>query len=248
MTTPRAPKPPPLYRLVSLDTVGSTNDEAKRLAAAGDGDEWTLVWARTQTAGRGRLGRTWESPEGNLYCSLLLRPSCPPAQAAGIGFVAGLAIYDAIGSLVLPGLEAWCKWPNDVLLGNEKVAGVLLETQAPDWLVVGIGINVAHFPDGTDFPATSLWRQGSPEISVEDMLEAFCRHFLTWYNRWRDEGFTSVRSHWLRRAKGVDEEISVRLADETVTGIFTGLDDDGTLILEGPDGERRIAAGDVFFT
>ena len=248
MTTARTPKPPPLYRLVSLDAVVSTNDEVKRLAADGGGEEWTLVWARSQTAGRGRHGRTWESPEGNLYCSLLLRPACPPGQAAGIGFVAGLAIFDAIGSLIQPGLEAWCKWPNDVLIGNAKVAGVLLETHAPDWLVVGVGINVANSPETTDFPATSLWQQGSSEITVEDMLEAFCRHFLAWYNRWRDEGFTSVRSHWLQRALGVDEEISVRLPNETVSGFFAGLDDDGTLILEGPDGVRRIAAGDVFFT
>ena len=246
--TSRTPKVPPLYRLVSRDTVESTNNEVKRLAADGDADEWTLVWARTQTAGRGRLGRSWESPEGNLYCSLLLKPACPPGQAAEIGFVAGLAVYDAIGSLVQPGLEAWCKWPNDVLLGDAKVAGILLETLGSDSLVVGIGINVAHYPEATDFPATSLSEQGSSEVTVEDMLEAFSRHFLTWYNRWRDEGFAPVRSHWLRRARGLDEEITVRLPGETVTGVFTGLDDDGTLILEGPDGDRRIAAGDVFFS
>ncbi len=246
--TSRTPRPPPLYRLVSLDTVESTNDEAKRLAEDGTADEWTLVWARAQTAGRGRHGRSWESPEGNLYCSLLLRPACPPGQAAEIGFVAGLAIFDAIGSLVLPGLEAWCKWPNDVLLGEAKVAGVLLETTGADWLVVGVGINLVHYPADTDFPATSLWQQGSPGITVEDMLEAFCRHFLTWYKRWRDEGFTPIRERWLQRARGLDEEISVRLSGETVTGVFAGLDDDGALILEGPDGDRRIAAGDVFFT
>ncbi len=245
--TSRTPRPPPLYRLVNLDTVGSTNAEAKRLADGG-GDEWTLVWARAQTAGRGRHGRIWESPEGNLYCSLLLRPACPPGQAAEIGFVAGLAIYDAIGSLVLPGLEAWCKWPNDVLLNDAKVAGVLLEVSGTDWLVLGVGINVAHYPDATDFPATSLREQGSPEVTVEDMLEAFCRHFLTWYNRWRDEGFAPIRARWLQRAMGLDEEISVRLSGETVSGVFAGLDDDGTLILERPDGDRRISAGDVFFT
>ena len=245
--TSRTPRPPPLYRLVCLDTVESTNDEVKRLAEDGAADEWTLVWARAQTAGRGRRGRSWDSPEGNLYCSLLLRPACPPGQAAEIGFVAGLAIYDAIGSLVQPGLEAWCKWPNDVLLGDAKVAGVLLETLGTDWLVLGVGINVAHYPANTDFPATSLWEQGSPGVTGEDMLEAFCRHFLAWYNRWRAEGFGPIRAHWLQRARGLDEEISVRLPGETVTGVFTGLDDDGTLILEGPDGDRRIAAGDVFF-
>ena len=245
--TPQTPRPPPLYRLVSLDTVDSTNDEAKRQAEGGGAEEWTLVWARAQTAGRGRHGRRWESPEGNLYCSLLLKPPCPPAQAAEIGFVAGLAIYDAIGHFAPPGLEAWCKWPNDILLGDAKVAGVLLENQAPDWLVLGTGINVACYPADADFPATSLWEQGAPGITVEDMLEAFCRHFLTWYNRWRDDGFTPIRTRWLQRARGLDEKISVRLPGETVSGVFAGLDDDGALLLEGPDGDRRIAAGDVFF-
>ncbi len=246
--TARTPRPPPLYRLVSLDAVDSTNDEAKRLAEDGAAEEWTLVWARAQTAGRGRHGRSWESPEGNLYCSLLLKPACPPGQAAEIGFVAGLAVYDAIGSLVPPGLEAWCKWPNDILLGDAKVAGVLLESQAPGWLVLGTGINVARYPTDAEFPATSLWEQGARGVMAEDMLEAFCRHFLAWYNRWRDEGFAPIRARWLQRARGLDEEISVRLVGETVGGVFAGLDDDGALILEGLDGDRRIVAGDIFFT
>ena len=118
---------------------------------------------------------------------------------------------------------------------------VLLETIGSDWLVLGAGINVARYPAATDFPATSLWQQGSLGVTVEDMLEAFCRHFLTWYNRWRDEGFAPIRARWLQRARGVDEEISVRLSGEIVTGVF----DYGLSVSEAIDGPRwtHIQAG-----
>ena len=245
--TPQTPRPPPLYRLVSLDTVDSTNDEAKRQAEGGAAEEWTLVWARAQTAGRGRHGRRWESPEGNLYCSLLLKPPCPPAQAAEIGFVAGLAIYDAIGHFAPPGLEAWCKWPNDILLGDAKVAGVLLENQAPDWLVLGDRHQRRLLSRGRGFPCHVALGAGGAGDHGRGHAGSILPPFLTWYNRWRDDGFTPIRTRWLQRARGLDEKISVRLPGETVSGVFAGLDDDGPLLLEGPDGDRRIAAGDVFF-
>ena len=120
----RRPTLPPAYRLVSLETVDSTNAEAKRLAALGEdeGEDGTLVWARQQTAGRGRRGRQWYSPEGNLHCSLILRPECPVETALQLGFVASLAICDAIARVAQPGHAAWCKWPNVVLLGDLTAA------------------------------------------------------------------------------------------------------------------------------
>lgn len=250
----REPRLPPAYRLHALDSVGSTMDEARRLAEAG-AEEGTLVWAREQTAGRGRLGRGWDSPRGNLYLSLVLRPDCPPAQAAQLGFVAALAVGEAIGS-ISPPVNVTYKWPNDVLLHDQKVAGLLLESRsapgnAPggglDWLILGVGANVASFPRETTFPATSLRFQGVTEVGEIDLLEAFCRYFMNWASRWLDEGFAPVRAAWLRHAHRLGEEIEVRLPKQTLHGIFADLDAEGHLLLDMPDGERRrIAAGEIF--
>ncbi|HTV44543.1 MAG TPA: biotin--[acetyl-CoA-carboxylase] ligase [Stellaceae bacterium] len=251
---------PACCRLVSYDTIGSTSDEAKRLARAG-APAWTVVWAREQTAGRGRRGRPWVSPRGNLYVSLVLRPACPPDHAARLGFAAALAVGDALADLV-PGLTGLsCKWPNDVLLDGGKVAGLLLESEVGQaaetaaepgnaenfaFLVVGIGINLAAAPAGTEFPATSLAaaRHAPPEPAV--MLESLLRNFVIWEQRWREEGFAPIRAAWLERAAGRGEAIRVRLEHATLHGTFADLDEGGSLVLRAVDGLRRIAAGDVF--
>lgn len=246
------PKLPPAYRLVALETVGSTNDEARRLAAEG-AEDGTLVWAREQTAGRGRQGRGWSSPPGNLYLSMVLRPDCAPAEAAQLSFVAGLALGEAFGSIAPPMIEVTYKWPNDLLLNGRKAAGILLESRSNpdgtlDWLILGLGANLQHFPEDTGFPATSLRFEGATEVDVVALLEAFGRSFLTWVNRWLDDGFAPVRRAWLHHAHGLGEEIEVRLPHETLKGTFKDLDARGTLVLELPDGTRReISAGDVFF-
>ena len=253
MTAELAPRLPPAYRLHALDKVGSTNDEAKRLAEAG-ADEGTLVWAREQTKGRGRRGRVWSSPPGNLYLSLVLRPNCALMEAAQLGFVAALAIGDAIGSVSPPLLEVTYKWPNDVLVNGRKVAGILLESNASSagavtWLVLGVGVNVHSHPDKSRFPATNLSYEGAgPEVDEVLVLEAFGRHFQTWANRWVADGFAPIRRAWLSHAHGLGEAIEVRLAKNTLRGVFRDLDASGALILETPDaGSRAIAAGDVLF-
>jgi BirA family biotin operon repressor/biotin-[acetyl-CoA-carboxylase] ligase len=246
------PKLPPAYRLVALETVVSTNDEALRLATAG-AEDGTLVWAREQTGGRGRQGRSWSSPPGNLYFSLVLRPDCAPAEAAQLGFVAGLALAEAIGSVAPPMIEVTYKWPNDLLLNGCKGAGILLESRSDpdgtlDCLILGVGVNLAHFPEDTSFPATSLHFEGATEVEVVALLKAFCRSFMSWTNRWLDDGFAPVRRAWLHHAHGLGEEIEVRLPRETLKGIFKDLDERGVLVLELPDGaSREISAGDVYF-
>ncbi|MDX1574557.1 MAG: biotin--[acetyl-CoA-carboxylase] ligase [Kiloniellales bacterium] len=136
-----SPQLPPAYRLVALESCESTNSEAMRRAEAG-AEDGTLVWARRQTAGRGRRGRSWASLPGNLFFSLVLRPDCPPQEAAQLGFVAAVALGDAIGSVAPPMIEVRFKWPNDVLLNERKGAGILLESKIVDgsmeWLVLGI--------------------------------------------------------------------------------------------------------------
>ncbi len=247
MTGVALPRP---FRLIALDTVDSTNDEAKRLAAAGAADG-TVVWARRQTAGRGRRGRRWVSEEGNLYCSVLVRPEYPASEAAQATFVAAIAAADAVAAALPPDAYVTCKWPNDVLVEGRKVAGILLESaaaagEALDWQVVGLGINLAHFPADAEFPATSLHAEGAPDATEPDLLESFCSRFQAWRVTWRRVGFAAVRRAWLGRAHGLGQPVTVRLERETLGGVFAALDEGGALVLRQDGGERRITAGDVF--
>jgi BirA family transcriptional regulator, biotin operon repressor / biotin---[acetyl-CoA-carboxylase] ligase len=240
---------PSFYRLVAHERIASTSDEAKDRAAEG-APAGTLVWARIQTAGRGRQGRAWISPAGNFYASLILRPAVPIAIAAQLGFVAALAVADACRALA-PDAAIGLKWPNDVLLCKRKLAGLLLESQSRgdgtlDWLVVGIGINLATYPVGTEYPATALAATGA-DADAPAMLEAFATAFLVWYERWREgAGFATIRAEWLARAHGLNQPIRVRLPGETREGVFGGLDSDGALLLDTGTGRQRIAAGEVF--
>jgi BirA family biotin operon repressor/biotin-[acetyl-CoA-carboxylase] ligase len=247
------PNLPSAYHLVSLDTVDSTNAEARRRALEGEEatPDGTLIWAKEQTQGRGRRGRTWVSPPGNLYCSLVLRPEVPIERAGEFSFIAALAVHDALGSIGEAGHQVHCKWPNDILLNDHKVAGLLLETETtaggvPDWIILGLGLNVAIFPGDTEFPTTSLRAEGWGATEA-DALESFCRHFLKWTNTWLEDGFAPIRKNWLWRCYGKGEEIEVRLDNETLTGVFEDLDEDGALLLKTGDGVRRITAGDIFF-
>lgn len=236
------------FALVPLEVCGSTNDEAKDRARAGAPDG-TVVWARRQEAGRGRRGRAWTSPPGNLYASLVLRPPVPPAQAALVSFVAAVAVGEAVSALV-PG-NVRLKWPNDVLVDGAKVSGILLESErvadgAVDWLVLGIGVNVAHHPDGLEYPATSLTAAGA-DATVERVLERLLASFAGWYGRWTAQGFAPVRAAWLNAARGFGGPVTVRLSEETFTGLLVDLDHEGALVVETPAGPRRVTAGDVFF-
>ena len=241
---------PGFYRLTRYETIGSTNDEAKCQARAG-APEGALVWALEQTAGRGRRGRPWQSPPGNLYFSLLLRPSGSAAQVAQLGFVAALALGDALEPLLDGGHSLRFKWPNDVLVDSRKLAGILLEseTAAGDgvaFVVIGVGVNLAIAPADAEFPAISLAAAGRPGITPGLLLEAFAHHFESWHRRWLAEGFAPVRRAWLDRASGLGEAVRVRLERATLLGRFLDLDEEGALLLEGEEGRRRIAAGEVF--
>lgn len=244
---------PPGFRIKAFDSVGSTNDEAKALARSGAA-EGTVVWAGRQEAGRGRRGRAWTSPEGNLYTSTILRPSRPPAEAAQLSFVAALAIAESAAAVLPESADVRCKWPNDVLVNGRKLSGILLESEADPngavaWVVLGVGINLRHFPEATEFAATSLSAEGAPVLQPSALLEVYAAELDRWYSAWRDHGFPPIRKAWLQRARGLGEAIVVRLSDRTLTGIFADLDSDGVLLLDRDDGagRQRIAAGDVFF-
>jgi BirA family biotin operon repressor/biotin-[acetyl-CoA-carboxylase] ligase len=246
------PALPPFYSLVALARIDSTNEEAKRLAAAGSA-EGTLVWAREQTAGRGRRGRAWNSPPDNLYMSVLLRPGCTPEVGSQVGYVAAVALAEALEGLLSAGRPVSLKWPNDVLVCDAKISGILLEASAAadrslDWLVLGIGVNIVASPADTPYPATNLHREGACQVTAAALLEALAGRFLEWYQRWRSQGFAPVRQRWLAGARGLGEPIEVRLETEVLQGRFADLDETGALALELPAGRRRrITAGDVYY-
>jgi BirA family biotin operon repressor/biotin-[acetyl-CoA-carboxylase] ligase len=241
---------PPGYRHIHFLTIDSTNDEARRLATAGDRG---LVWitADEQTAGRGRRGRLWVSPKGNLMSTLLLSPARPPAECAQLSFVSAVAAADTVAHFAAQA-EVKVKWPNDVLAGGNKISGILLESASaggnPYFLAIGIGINLSHFPAGTEFPATSLAWLGVPVPSASEALTELAANFAKWYDVWDGQGFSPIRDAWLARAANLGGHIRARLSNEEARGVFEGIDETGALILrETADRIRTIAAGEVFF-
>ena len=235
-------------RLIAHDAVGSTNAEALTLARHGErGPLW--VTAARQSAGKGRRGRAWVSEPGNLYASLLITDPASPEHWPELSFVAALAIHDAlveISGTLKPKLTI--KWPNDVLLAGEKVAGILLEAEG-EAVVIGIGVNCTKHPTEVDFPATDLTAAGvlaAPETLFGVLSAKMLGRLAQWNG---GEGFSTVRADWLARAAGIGEDIRVRLSGRELAGVFEALDDAGGLMLRLPDGKiETITAGDVFMT
>lgn len=240
--------------VVWYDEIDSTNSEARRRAEAGEiGPLWLA--ARRQTAGRGRRGRAWETPTGNLAATLLTVTGKPAVEAAQLSFVAALAVADLAAAYVPESLVR-LKWPNDPLVDGRKVSGVLIESGTRDdgqlWLACGIGVNLAHAPVQADRPATTLAAHRTAEHAApprpERALEQLAAAFERWRGRWEREGFAPIREAWTGRALGLGAPCEARLGAETVLGVAESLDEDGALRLRLEGGEvRRITAGDVFF-
>jgi len=237
------------FRIKHLQETMSTNEDVKIAAVSGE-DEGFAVLAARQTAGKGRQGKQWISPEGNMYLSFLLRPNCPMVDVGFYAFVTALAVCDAVLEFV-PNADIQLKWPNDVLVDGKKISGILLESSpAPngvvEWLVIGAGINVKHSPSTASYPTTSLAEAGKQVVSVQQVVESFLRHFDYWRQALSEKGFVAIRSAWLEKAK--KGPLGVHLADKTLFGEFEDLDENGKLILKLADGSKHsIAAGDIFF-
>jgi BirA family biotin operon repressor/biotin-[acetyl-CoA-carboxylase] ligase len=233
------------WRIRTLAATASTNDDAKQAAEAGEA-EGLVIHAPEQKAGRGRQGRQWESPKGNLYCSILLRPPGELRTYGQYSFVAALALYDTVKGL-LPDTNIFLKWPNDVLVNGKKISGILLEAGS-DWLVIGMGLNVLHYPVNALYPCTSIrdcLKQDSG-VELNSILKSLLGHLRYWYEIMRKDGFEPIRATWLERAqKG---PMTVKLLDQTIEGTFGDIDEQGHLHLRLPNGmERVVATGDVFF-
>ncbi len=238
-----------------FDTLDSTNAEARRRAEAGEtGPVWIL--AHQQSAGRGRRGRNWISPVGNLSTTLLMPYQGPASAAAGLSFVVALAVFDLVSAYTPPGAVT-LKWPNDVHLAGKKVSGVLIESGSLGdgqglWLAIGVGVNLAHAPQDVERPATAIADHlGSGLITPPDAIAAQARLAAAldrYYQLWRQGGLADILPIWTLRAEGLGKPCVARLERESLEGVAEGLDADGALRLRLPSGEvRRITAADVFF-
>lgn len=252
------------YSLLAFDEIGSTNAEGLARARAGvEGPLW--VTARRQTAGRGRRGRAWQTPEGNLAASLLVTVGTPRQTAATLGFVAGLALNAAVAQIApqivvrvgVDGLDEprarlTLKWPNDVLADGAKLAGILLEVEELGGgrlgVVTGLGVNVTAAPKDLPYPATSLRDLGA-ETSAQELFAALTDAWLRFHLIWDEgRGLSEIRRLWLAQAAGLGAPVAVRLGDGVLRGTFETLDEEGRLIVLTEEGERRtVAAGEVHF-
>lgn len=217
---------------------GSTNDDVTALAREG-APEGLWLRAERQSGGKGRQGRAWESPPGNLHASTLvrLRPDDPPAST--LALAAAVALHEAVAPLVP---EARIKWPNDILVEGAKLAGVLLEREG-DAVVVGFGVNLAARPRFVERPAASVAELAGTTPDPAAFLAALAETFARCLARWRNEGVAPIREAWLRSAHSP----GTALVTSDGAGLFDGLDDSGALRLRLEDGTVRLVhAGDVF--
>lgn len=237
------------FQLLQVTRAESTNEAALKAVLAG-ADRFWLV-AEEQTMGRGRHGRTWASPRGNLYASLGLASPCPAAKAPLLGFVAGLSLAEAIVSLA-PALKpvVQLKWPNDCLVAGEKCVGILLEgSNGPDGrraVVIGMGVNVLVAPEGLDQPVTALGRH-SRAFTVEGLFERLSARIAANLALFAGgAGFAAIRERWLGYAIAVDSPVRVKLPAGEITGVFAGIDGDGQLLVSRDGKVETIMVGDVF--
>lgn len=255
------------YRVVGHETVGSTNTLALQAAAQGEDKLWFA--ALCQTEGRGRRGRAWQSPMGNLAASLVIVSDAAPAALSTLGFVAGVALEGALERLVPDavlksaldgadgsadgaGVRFALKWPNDLLAGGAKLAGILLEgAPRPDGrqaLVIGFGVNVVAGPEGVAYPVTALadlgWRGDAMEVFAA-LAESWVETLALWNG---GRGTNEILARWRRSAAGLGEDVAVKREGDVVRGVFEALDEQGRMIVRAGDGRRiAITAGDVHF-
>ncbi|WIW89927.1 MULTISPECIES: biotin--[acetyl-CoA-carboxylase] ligase [unclassified Sphingobium] len=229
-----------------VEETGSTNADMLALAEQGM-PEGGWLRAGRQTGGRGRMGRAWESPTGNLYCSTFVRTVASDPMAHTLALVAANAVHALVAPLCAG--QARIKWPNDILVDGAKIAGILLE-RVGDAIVIGIGINVTHYPTGLDRPVTSLVDQGAVDAEAGPLLERLAQLFAHWLSIWRAQGLEPVRTHWLLNAHPGGTPMRVIQPDgEVVEGAFDTLDRQGMLILRLANGQSRaIHAGDIILT
>lgn len=234
------------FTIHEFDELESSNSHAFELANARQIFANEIILARRQKNGRGRMERSWSSPRGNLYFSLVLAPKVAVEKISQVSFVAIVALQAVVARLVKNRVEV--KWPNDLLIDEKKIAGLLLESKISgkdcEFLVLGIGVNIESNPDAVIFPAGNLKEFGG-EISPENLLRNFLDEFEKIYQSWSDFGFSGVRKLWLKNAYKFGKEITVKPGGEELRGIFEDFDEEGNLLLRCEGEVKKISTADV---
>ncbi len=242
------------YGLHIVQEVDSTLNEAARLAPTAPGPVW--IMAHHQTAARGRRGRTWANPKGNLAATLLMRPQGNPEQAALRSFVAALALFDACVAMTGRAAGLSLKWPNDVLLNGGKLAGILLESTGQgrelSHLAIGIGVNLSEAPpayavEQSAVRPVSLLSETGAAVIPEDFLTELASAYARYETQFATYGFEPIRTAWLSRAAKLGEVITARTSTSETVGTFETVDSNGNLVLKTAKGRVSIPAADVFF-
>ncbi len=241
------PRLPSVYRLV---TVGRPDDAAEtaRSLARGGAEDGTLVWAKPDQSGRA---------SEDLACALVLKPECELETAVQLTYVGALGLGEALGAL-LPPAPLLFAWPSTLVIRNARLAEVRLETAPPseskegkegniDWLLLRSRVHVGLRRPEEREHLTSLCDEGCGDVTVEDVLEAFARHFLSWANRWLDDGFGPVRTSWLNRTESTGKSVTVEVGGTELTGTFVDVDAKGRLELDTDGGRRTIELYDTPF-
>jgi BirA family biotin operon repressor/biotin-[acetyl-CoA-carboxylase] ligase len=235
------------WRLEQYDELGSTSDLCIDRAKVGEPEGLAITAAR-QTAGRGSRGRNWLSSPGNLALSVLLRPNVKPSDSSIFPLLTGIAVADAVQNFCPPGIAPMLKWPNDVLINGAKIAGLLIDA-APidgrmDWLVIGMGINLAFAPDLPGRVTTSLAAQGIA-VAPQTAAEAILGRLSTWLDTLANQGPAAIIGAWLQRAHPIGEQLQVRGITQTTTGTFAGLSPTGELLLNVEDRIETFRTGEI---
>jgi BirA family transcriptional regulator, biotin operon repressor / biotin---[acetyl-CoA-carboxylase] ligase len=236
------------WRILRFRAIDSTNEEARRRALASDAGRVWIV-AGEQTAGRGRRGRSWISPKGNLHASALMIDPCPPAVAAQLGFVAGVALARAARDL--GATEVGLKWPNDMMSRGAKCAGILVEGvglgSGRAACVVGVGVNCAHAPEGLGYATSCLTRAGEQALGPGELFERLVERFGEALDAWRmGQAFDRIRAAWLDWALGLGERIAIQNGAGERQGVFEGIDAAGRLLMRSEQGLDTIEAADLW--
>ncbi len=238
------------WRIARFGAIDSTNEEARRRALAGNADRLWIV-ADEQTAGRGRRGRAWISPKGNLHVSALMIDPCPPAVAAQLGFVAGVALVRAVRDLGAG--DVGLKWPNDLMSRGAKCAGILIEGVGLGGgrtaCVVGVGVNCAHAPADLGYATSCLTRADGQAVSPGELLARLVQRFGEALDDWRaGQAFDRIRAAWLDCALGLSERIAIQNGAGKREGVFEGIDATGRLLMRSEHGLETIEAADLWLS
>lgn len=237
--------------IITLESIDSTQSYMRKLAGEG-APEGTVVIALEQKLGRGRMNRTWFSPKGGLWFSLLLRPSIPPKDLHKLTLLLGVAVATTLVSF---GVKASLKWPNDVLIDHKKVCGILLEastdTDRVEYVIAGVGMNannsLAEFPEEIRNSAISLKEVMGTKIDRAELLSRILKNTEDLYLEASERGFSRVISIWRSLSCTLGQMVEVHLLTGTLTGLALDIDEDGSLILKCEDGVRKVYSGDVVF-